>query len=48
MGKSFLALLEIHDVHFNWVKGHSGHPENERCDQLAVKGSKISHNKKVN
>ena len=24
------------DLHFNWVKGHAGHPENERCDTLAV------------
>lgn len=24
-----------HDVQWNWVKGHSGHPENERCDDLA-------------
>ena len=31
-----LPLLEIHDVTFNWVKGHAGHPENERCDRLAV------------
>lgn len=31
-----LPLLEIHDVTFNWVKGHDGHPENERCDRLAV------------
>lgn len=31
-----LALLEIHKVNLNWVKGHAGHPENERCDQLAV------------
>lgn len=29
-------LLAIHDVHFTIVKGHSGHPENERCDELAV------------
>jgi ribonuclease HI len=25
-----------HNVEFNWVKGHSGHPENERCDTLAT------------
>ncbi|WP_410655071.1 ribonuclease HI [Amycolatopsis sp. lyj-112] len=27
-----------HDVEWHWVKGHSGHPENERADRLAVKG----------
>lgn len=32
-----LALLDIHDVTFNWIKGHAGHPENERCDRMAVK-----------
>lgn len=31
-----LDLLEIHDVTVKWVKGHAGHPENERCDELAV------------
>lgn len=31
-----LELLKIHDVTINWVKGHAGHPENERCDKLAV------------
>ena len=31
-----LPLLEKHEVTFNWVKGHAGHPENERCDRLAV------------
>lgn len=31
-----LPLLEKHNVDFNWVKGHAGHPENERCDRLAV------------
>ncbi|MCL2357965.1 MAG: ribonuclease HI [Defluviitaleaceae bacterium] len=30
-----LALLENHSVTFHWVKGHAGHPENERCDELA-------------
>ena len=34
--EKLLALLEIHDVKFVWVKGHAGHPENERCDRLAV------------
>ncbi len=31
-----LDLLTVHEVTFNWVKGHDGHPENERCDALAV------------
>ena len=34
--EKLLPLLEIHKVTFNWVKGHAGHPENERCDALAV------------
>lgn len=29
-------LLHIHDVNFIWIKGHAGHPENERCDTIAV------------
>lgn len=32
-----LDLLEKHIVRFIWIKGHSGHPENERCDQLVKK-----------
>lgn len=31
-----LKQLDIHEVTFCWVKGHAGHPENERCDELAV------------
>ncbi len=31
-----LELTEKHTVHFEWIKGHAGHPENERCDELAV------------
>ena len=34
--EKLLDLLEIHTVKFVWVKGHAGHPENERCDRLAV------------
>ncbi|MGN0643319.1 MAG: ribonuclease HI [Huintestinicola sp.] len=34
--QQLLELLDIHEVTFKWVKGHAGHPENERCDQLAV------------
>ena len=29
-------LLRYHRVSFHWIKGHAGHPENERCDRLAV------------
>ena len=32
----FLAIYRKHDVHFQWVKGHNKHPQNERCDRLAV------------
>lgn len=31
-----LDLSQKHDVSYHWVKGHAGHPENERCDVLAV------------
>ena len=32
----FLALAARYQVHFVWIKGHAGHPENECCDRLAV------------
>ncbi len=31
-----LQLLDTHKVEIIWVKGHAGHPENERCDKLAT------------
>ena len=34
--QKLLPLLETHDVEFVWIRGHNGHPENERCDALAV------------
>ncbi len=34
--KRLLAAKEKHQVKFIWVKGHDGHPQNERCDQLAT------------
>jgi ribonuclease HI len=37
--KELLALCETHSVAFVWVKGHAGHPENERCDQLATEAA---------
>ena len=33
--KQLLELCAEHTVKFHWVKGHAGHPENERCDALA-------------
>ena len=34
--ENLLNLCEVHTVNLHWVKGHAGHPENERCDRLAV------------
>ena len=34
-----LDLLETHEVDFEWIKGHNGHSENERCDKMAVEQS---------
>ena len=33
--REMIDVVARHDVSWNWVKGHSGHPENERVDQLA-------------
>ena len=42
--KNLLDLLETHNVEFVWIKGHSGHTENERCDQIAVEQINILKN----
>ena len=34
--KRFLKIYRQHKVDFKWIKGHNNHPQNERCDQLAV------------
>lgn len=34
--KRLLEAKKPHNVSFHWVKGHAGHPENERCDELAT------------
>ena len=34
-----LKAKEPHNVTFNWVKGHNGHPQNERCDELATRAA---------
>lgn len=31
-----LSLIDKHEIKIIWLKGHAGHPENERCDSLAV------------
>lgn len=36
----FLKLSETHKITTFWIKGHAGHPENERCDKMAVEESK--------
>ncbi|TDG36507.1 ribonuclease HI [Pedobacter changchengzhani] len=35
----FLAVYKLQKVRFTWIKGHNAHPENERCDRLAVAAS---------
>ena len=34
--EELLRLLDVHVVTFEWIKGHDGHPYNERCDALAT------------
>ena len=34
-----LKAASSHDLTFHWVKGHAGHPENERCDKLATEAA---------
>jgi ribonuclease HI len=34
--KRFLKVYRQHKVDFKWIKGHNNHPQNERCDELAV------------
>ena len=36
----YLEVSKLHHIKFKWVKGHAGHPENERCDELAVQAYK--------
>jgi ribonuclease HI len=37
--KRYIPLHKKFKPKFNWIKGHAGHPENERCDQLAVQAA---------
>ena len=36
----FLRVYRKHNVRFQWIKGHSSNPENEKCDRMAVEASK--------
>ena len=44
--KLFLAEIKKHQVEFIWIKGHNQHPQNERCDRLAVQAS-FKENKEI-
>jgi ribonuclease HI len=37
--RKYIRVAEPFSIEFEWVKGHSGHPENEECDQLAKKAA---------
>lgn len=39
--KKMTALAKIHEIEFKWIRGHSGHLENEQCDQMAVAASRL-------
>ena len=34
--QQLLEAVQPHKIHYQWIKGHAGHPENERCDAMAV------------
>lgn len=38
--QQLLELVDRHQLHYHWVKGHAENPENNRCDQMAVAESK--------
>ena len=38
--EALLREFDRHRVHFTWIRGHAGHPYNERCDRLAVEQSR--------
>ena len=41
--EELLKLSQQHTLTFHWVRGHAGHPENERCDRLAMKAASRSN-----
>lgn len=42
-----LSLIDKHKITVVWIKGHDGHPENERCDKLAVAAATNAKNEKL-
>jgi len=44
--KRFLIIYALHNVRFQWVKGHNDHPQNDRCDRLAVNAAKTGSKEK--
>lgn len=45
--EKLLDLYNTHEVEIEWIKGHNGHAENERCDQLAVAATKKIQNRLI-
>lgn len=45
--EEMLCLMQYHNIHCQWVKGHAGHPANEQCDRLATLGAYNSANMPV-
>ena len=41
--EKLLNLIEKHQLHYHWVKGHADNPYNNRCDQLAVAATKMQN-----
>jgi ribonuclease HI len=46
--KEFLQLFPLHTITMHWVRGHNGHPQNERCDYLATTAAQCPDNIDVN
>jgi len=44
--QTLLELVRHHDIEWHWIPGHSNHPENSRCDELARKAIKEAFKKK--
>ena len=40
--QALLAAAKPHRIQWKWVKGHAGHPDNERCDRLASEAAKVA------